>query len=120
MLQPAAARAQGGEVQTVWRLLDYVAVDYAGAVSGSRVTSTTEYAEMTEFSATIRTGIAALPSNPGRARLIAEAQGLEAAIASKAAPEAVAQTARALASDLLRSEERRVRNACVSTCKTRW
>src|SRR3546814_4536175 len=56
---------------------------------------------MTEFSATIRTGIAALPSNPGRARLIAEAQGLEAAIASKAAPEAVAQKARALASDLL-------------------
>jgi high-affinity iron transporter len=101
MLPPVAARAQGGEVQTVWRLLDYVAVDYAGAVSGGRVTSTTEYAEMTEFSATIRTGIAALPSKPGRARLIGEAQGLEAAIASKAAPEVVAQKARALASDLL-------------------
>src|SRR3546814_6152557 len=97
MLHPAAARAQGGEVQTVWRLLDYVAVDYAGAVSGGRVTSTTEYAEMTEFSATIRTGIADLPSNPGRARLIAEAQGLEAAIASKDAPEAVGRKERALA-----------------------
>jgi len=101
MLSPVAARAQGGEVQTIWRLLDYVAVDYAGAVSGGRVTSTNEYAEMTEFSATIRTGIAALPSKPGRARLIGEAQGLEAAIASKAAPEVVAQKARALASDLL-------------------
>src|SRR3546814_14355789 len=60
MLHPAAARAQGGEVQTVWRLLDYVAVDYAGAVSRGRVTSTTEYAEMTEFSATIRNGHAVL------------------------------------------------------------
>src|SRR3546814_7500361 len=87
MLHPAAARAQGREVQTVWRLLDYVAVDYAGAVCGGRVTSTTEYAEMTEFSAPIRIGIAALPSNPGRPMLTAAAQRLEAAIASNAAPE---------------------------------
>src|SRR3989304_6428994 len=50
MLHPAVARAETGEVRTVWRLLDYVAVDYAGAVSNGRVTSATEYAEMAEFS----------------------------------------------------------------------
>jgi high-affinity iron transporter len=100
-LYPAAACAETGEVQTVWRLLDYVAVDYAGAVSNGRVTSTAEYAEMTEFSATIRSGLAALPANAERARLVAEAEGLQAAIGSKAAPDLVAQKARSLASDLL-------------------
>ena len=101
MLHPALARAEAGEVQTVWRLLDYVAVDYAGAVSNGRITSTAEYAEMTEFSATIRDGIAGLPARPARARLVAEAQGLQAAIGSRAAPDVVAQKARGLASDLL-------------------
>src|SRR3546814_20975806 len=100
MLQPAAARAQGGEVQTVWRLLDYVAVHYAGAVSGGRVTNTPEYAEMTEFSATIRTGNVALPSYPGRPKLIHDAHSLETAIASNAAPAAVAQKEHALTTNL--------------------
>ena len=101
MLNPAGARAEAVEAQTVWRLLDYVAVDYAGAVSNGRVTSSAEYAEMTEFSATIRSGIAALPAKAERARLIVEAEGLQTAIASKAAPDIVAQKARSLASDLL-------------------
>jgi len=101
MLHPAVARAETGEVRTVWRLLDYVAVDYAGAVSNGRVTSATEYAEMAEFSRTIRSGIATLPAKAERARLIAEADGLEAVIASRATPEIVAQKARSLASDLL-------------------
>ena len=101
MLNPAGARAEAGEAQTVWRLLDYVAVDYSGAVSNGRVTSSAEYAEMTEFSATIRSGIAALPAKAERARLIVEAEGLQTAIASKAAPDIVAQKARSLASDLL-------------------
>ncbi|MGE0774538.1 MAG: iron permease, partial [Sphingomonadaceae bacterium] len=101
VLNPTSARAEAGEVQTVWRLLDYVAVDYAGAVSNGRVTSTAEYAEMTEFSATIRSGLAALPAKPERARLVAEAESLQAAIGSKTAPDLVAQKARSLASDLL-------------------
>ena len=46
---PGQALASDTEVQTVWRLLDYVAVDYAGAVSGGRVSSEAEYAEMVEF-----------------------------------------------------------------------
>ena len=101
LLQPAAARAEAGEVQTVWRLLDYVAVDYGGAVSNGRVTSSSEYAEMTEFAATVRSGIAALPAKAERSQLIAEAEGLQAAIASKSAPDIVAQKAHSLASDLL-------------------
>lgn len=101
LLQPAAARAEAGEVQTVWRLLDYVAVDYDGAVENGRVTSASEYAEMTEFSATIRSSIATLPPSPARTRLLSEAEALQGSIAAKAQPETVAQRARALASNLL-------------------
>jgi high-affinity iron transporter len=32
----ANAAAPTAEVQTTWRLLDYLAVDYAGAVAGGR------------------------------------------------------------------------------------
>ena len=63
----AQARTDAGEVQTIWRLLDYVAVDYGGAIANGEVTSPVEYAEMTEFSATVRKGIEALPASPARA-----------------------------------------------------
>lgn len=99
--QSATARAESGDVQTIWRLLDYVAVDYGGAVANGQVTSAVEFAEMTEFSATVRKGIAALPTTPARARLAAEAGRLEAAIASKSDPGKVASQARGLATDLL-------------------
>ncbi|EIG62855.1 hypothetical protein Bra1253DRAFT_07797, partial [Bradyrhizobium sp. WSM1253] len=32
-----AAKAETGDVETTWRLLDYIAVDYAGAVSQGQV-----------------------------------------------------------------------------------
>lgn len=37
--QGAQARSDADEVQTVWRLLDYIAVDYGGAVANGEVTS---------------------------------------------------------------------------------
>ncbi len=53
-------------VQTTWRLLDYIAVDYSGAVSGGRIVNQLEYDEMLEFSASVRSLIAALPATPAR------------------------------------------------------
>lgn len=100
-LLPGAANAEATDVQTVWRLLDYVAVDYPGAVSNGRVTSQAEYAEMEEFSATIRTGIMTLPPTINRANLVGQADQLKTIIATKGAPPLVAQRARKLASDLL-------------------
>lgn len=99
--QAAQARSDADEVQTIWRLLDYVAVDYAGAVANGRVTSAVEYAEMAEFSATVRKGLAALPATSARTRLVSEAGQLEAAIASRLDPAKVAGLARKLATDLL-------------------
>ena len=54
---PARASASDAEVQTTWRLLDYIAVDYSGAVSDGRVTSAAEYAEMTEFAGQVEARI---------------------------------------------------------------
>ena len=46
------AHAQQATPETTWRLLDYIAVDYSGAVSNGRVIDQAEYAEMVEFSGT--------------------------------------------------------------------
>jgi high-affinity iron transporter len=97
----SAARADDAGVQTAWRLLDYLAVDYRGAVADGRVTSPSEYGEMREFSASVAQRLAALPANPQRAALISEAQALQDAIGRKAAPDEVAQLARSLGSRLL-------------------
>ena len=48
-----SAHADPG-AQTVWRLLDYIAVDYPVAVADGQVTSEAEYAEMPEFAASVR------------------------------------------------------------------
>ncbi|MGB7371067.1 FTR1 family protein [Erythrobacter sp.] len=97
---PSAAIANGN-VQTTWRLLDYIAVDYAGAIEDGRIINEVEYAEMTDFSATVAERMAVLPPNPQRAVLVAGAEALSNAIAAKSAPELVARDARRLASELL-------------------
>ncbi|MBJ7411248.1 MAG: cytochrome c/FTR1 family iron permease [Phenylobacterium sp.] len=98
---PAVAQAAPTPAETVWRLLDYVAVDYSGAVQGGKVVSAAEYAEMQEFSATATRRIRALPGAAAHPELAVEAVELERAIAAKADVDAVAAQARRLASDLL-------------------
>ena len=101
-LSPPARAATGDEdVQTAWRLLDYVAVDYRGAVVDGRITNAAEYAEMVEFSSTVEAKIAMLPAKPGRTSLVAEASALRNLIVRKASPDDVATTARALSGQLL-------------------
>src|SRR4029453_3370369 len=69
---PATAFAQTNDVETAWRLLDYVAVDYGGAVRDGKVISTSEYAEMREFSGSVAEKIATLPAKPAKAELVRE------------------------------------------------
>jgi len=98
---PAAAATP--EVQTAWRLLDYLAVDYGGAVSGGKVISPSEYAEMREFSASVGERLAALPANPRKSELVKEGVRLRSAIDAKAPAPDVARLARTLGTDLLRA-----------------
>lgn len=98
-----AAHAQATDVQTAWRLLDYMAVDYGGAVSGGRIKSASEYAEMTEFAASVSARLMALPPTPARGQLITGATQLRGVIATKGEPKEVARIAHGLAADLLKA-----------------
>ena len=98
---PARAAPVADEVQTSWRLLDYIAVDYGGAVAGGRIINPAEYQEMAEFSASVSERLAALPAGSTRAALIADAKALQTAIAAKAEPALIAASARHIASRLL-------------------
>ena len=98
---PAQGATPAAEVQTSWRLLDYIAVDYREAVRGGRVVNPAEYREMVEFSASVGQRLAALPARPQRASLVSEAAALERAIAAKREPADIAGLSRKLADRLL-------------------
>lgn len=88
-------------VRQLWQLLDYVAVDYAGAVANGTVVKPSEFAEMREFSSTAKKRLQQLPQTDGKDALLAKADALENAVASKSAPVQVAALAHALADGVL-------------------
>lgn len=98
----APASAQTAPAQTVWRLLDYIAVDYPEAVADGKVVNAGEYAEMQEFSVTARKLIGELPQSSARSGLERQAANLERIIAAKVPPPAIATAARGLAADLIK------------------
>ena len=89
------------EARQAWQLLEYIAVDYAGAVHDGQVTEPAEYAEMQEFARTVRSKLEALPAQPQQSALVAGADRLDAQIARREAPQAVAKNAHALANELI-------------------
>jgi high-affinity iron transporter len=86
-----------------WQLLDYIAVDYAGAVQGGQVVAPAEYAEMREFAATVRAQLSTLPTTPAQSELIAQADRLVAAVEAKAEAGKIAADAHQLADALLKT-----------------
>lgn len=102
ILSPArAVDAGSANPRQTWQLLDYIAVDYAGAVRSGEVADAGEYAEMQEFTAAVRAQLAALTATPQTPALLAQAERLAAAVAAKAEPAEVAAQARRLADELL-------------------
>jgi high-affinity iron transporter len=95
-----AASPAEADVRQAWQLVEYIAVDYEGAVADGQIISEGEYAEMREFAATVSERIAQLPEVPQRAALQAAAGALSAQIEQRAAPAEVADAAHALARDL--------------------
>ena len=96
------AVASTASVETTWRLLDYIAVDYAAAVKDSQVISQTEFDEMIEFSKTAADSIGGLSDAPGLQELKDGARALNDSIQAKADPTAVSDQARSLAAALVR------------------
>lgn len=99
----AGAAAPGTEdsARQIWQMLDYLAVDYSGAVENGKIVSADEYAEMQEFAQSAAQQLAGLPDKPEKAALLAQAASLKSAIAAKAGVPEVSGQARRLAADLL-------------------
>jgi len=78
--------------QTIVHLLDYVGVDYAGAVADGKVKSADEFKEMLEFAGQVASQLASLPPVPQQPALVAQAQALARRVSEKApAPEIAAE-----------------------------
>lgn len=89
------------EVQTAWRLLDYIAVDYREAVQDGKVVNPEEYTEMVEFAKSAKERIDGLADSAEKATLQKDAVALQQAIDKKAAPEEIAKLSRGLATSLI-------------------
>ncbi len=89
------------KAKQIWQLLDYVAVDYAAAVSEGKITSQDEYIEMLEFAQAAQRQLDELPDTTVKSQLQQQAAALASGIARKAPPNEVADHARALAGALL-------------------
>ncbi len=84
------------KAKQIWQLLDYVAVDYGGAVANGTVLKASEYAEMEEFVAAAERKLGEMPDQDDRGILLQQAIALRAAVAAKTDPVSVAKLARAL------------------------
>lgn len=68
----------------LWQLLDYVAVDYGGAIDKGAVVNESEYAEMRDFTANAVTQARGLPAHASKDAVILAATKLQEAVAGKA------------------------------------
>ena len=109
LLVPALAAAQAPEgTPMALHLLDYIAVDYSGAVSQGAVKSEDEYKEMVEFAGEVAAIVKRLPPAAGSAALRADSSKLSALIGAKADPAEVAAAARGLRDAIVRAFDVRV------------
>jgi len=101
--QNAGAHTPNSQEQAsqTWQILDYLADDYRGAVADGRIVSASEYAEMREFAAAIRTQLNALPTVATSTALREAAGRLARSIADRDSADAVARQAHGLADALL-------------------
>ncbi len=101
---PLAATAGGDQtVQKMIHMLDYIGVDYGGAVRQGRVVSPPEYQEQIEFAAEVRHLLQGLPEHEATGRLMALSRQLEEAIEARAAEQRVAALTRELQQELLKA-----------------
>lgn len=72
LLTPSA----NADPQQVLQLIDYVAVDYEGAIEDGQIISEAEYEEMLDFAAGVTLQLAALPEKPVKAGLVEQGHTL--------------------------------------------
>jgi len=77
------AQPVNADPQQLLQLIDYVAVDYEGAVENGQIVSESEYAEMQDFTAGITLQLASLPENEVKEGLIKQGDELAQSIHNK-------------------------------------
>ena len=80
----AQANDPGTGAKQLWQLIDYVAVDYGGAVHNGAVASESEYAEMLDFTDNASRQAANLPAHATKPGVLAAVADLRAAVMHKA------------------------------------
>lgn len=100
LILPIGAVAQAPDwresAQTALHMLDYVGVDYPEFVKNGKVLDEAEYKEQLEFATQVVIQLKALPQNPRRAQLIADAEALVKMIVAKGPGEKVSATSSSL------------------------
>ncbi|NQD37640.1 c-type cytochrome [Permianibacter sp. IMCC34836] len=96
-----SAPATDAEARQLWQLLDYIAVDYPGAVTNGVVLSAGEYQEMLEFAMRARQQAERLPQGQGKPAVLAAIAQLESSVQEKQAPAEVARLAQQASRKLL-------------------
>jgi high-affinity iron transporter len=94
----AAEPSEQRELLNVLHILDYIGVDYAGAVDNGAIKSPAEYQEQREFAAEVTRNLHAIGAKPDLER---QASTLEQQIADRAPADAIRQSTRGLTQALL-------------------
>lgn len=81
------------DAKQLWQLIDYVAVDYGGAVSNGAIASDAEYAEMLDFTENAGKQVQSLPVHSSKQKIAAAIGELRAAVVRKADATEVARLA---------------------------
>ncbi|WP_225318955.1 FTR1 family protein [Cellvibrio sp. KY-GH-1] len=82
-----------GDSKQLWQLLDYVAVDYSGAVADGVIISEAEYAEMLDFTENAGAQLQLLPEHESKQNIADKIAELRAAVLRKEASKNVAPLA---------------------------
>lgn len=100
----ASALSSGADTRAkqIWQLLDYIAVDYRGAVSDGKVTAASEYSEMQDFALNAEKQMKELPKTAGSEQMLKDAGRLRELVDSKADDATVGEHAHRLAADVLK------------------
>lgn len=98
---PATEPTPEQKAQTALHMLDYVSVDYGGAVENGRIKADSEYEEQLGFVKHIRETLKGLPANPNQGTLVAGADRLTQLVDAKAPLAEVAAAASKLKWDTI-------------------
>ena len=94
----ASEPADPHELLNVLHILDYIGVDYAGAVDNGAIKSPAEYKEQREFAAEVTKTLRAIGAKP---ELEEQASALEQKIGDRSTPDSIRQSTRDLSQALL-------------------